>query len=154
MQQNAVVKTERMDAVRKKPVAKVLAIKKSSEQHLALAKKALVTVKKESNSCGVKKSHRFRPGTVALREIRRLQNSTDLCMQKAPLQRLTREIGHAIGGSDKAEKRWTQSALLALQEAVESYLIGLFEDANLCAIHARRVTVMTKDMALARRLRK
>nr|prf histone H3(1) [Tetrahymena pyriformis] len=98
---------------------------------------------------GIKKPHRFRPGTVALREIRKYQKSTDLLIRKLPFQRLVRDIAHEF----KAELRFQSSAVLALQEAAEAYLVGLFEDTNLCAIHARRVTIMTKDMQLARRIR-
>ncbi|WVZ07730.1 hypothetical protein V8G54_021076 [Vigna mungo] len=75
---------------------------------------------------GVKKPHRFRPGTVALREIRKYQKSTELLIR---------------------------NAVSALQEAAEAYLVGLFEDTNLCAIHAKRVTIMPKDIQLARRIR-
>ena len=98
---------------------------------------------------GIKKPHRFRPGTVALREIRKYQKSTDLLLRKLPFQRLVREIAHEF----KAELRFQSSAVLALQEAAEAYLVGLFEDTNLCAIHARRVTIMSKDIQLARRIR-
>lgn len=49
--------------------------------------------------------------------------------------------------------RWQSHALLALQEATEAYLVNLFHDANLCAIHAKRVTIQQKDIQLARRLR-
>ena len=100
-------------------------------------------------SGGLKKPHRFRPGTVALREIRKYQKSTDLLLRKLPFQRLVREIAHEF----KAELRFQSSAVLALQEAAEAYLVGLFEDTNLCAIHARRVTIMSKDIQLARRIR-
>ena len=98
---------------------------------------------------GVKKPHRFRPGTVALREIRKYQKSTDLLIRKLPFQRLVREIAQDF----KSDLRFQSSAVLALQEASESYLVGLFEDTNLCAIHAKRVTIMPKDMQLARRIR-
>ena len=98
---------------------------------------------------GIKKPHRFRPGTVALREIRKYQKSTDLLIRKLPFQRLVREIAHEY----KAELRFQSSAVLALQEAAEAYLVGLFEDVNLCAIHAKRVTIMSKDIQLARRIR-
>lgn len=100
---------------------------------------------------GVKKPHRFRPGTVALREIRRFQKTTDLLIRKMPFQRLVREI--AAGHTSDQEIRFQSVALFALQEAAEAYLVGLFEDTNLCAIHAKRVTVMPKDMQLARRIR-
>jgi len=98
---------------------------------------------------GVKKPHRYRPGTVALREIRKYQKSTELLVRKLPFQRLVREIAQEF----KTDLRFQSSAVLALQEASESYLVGLFEDTNLCAIHARRVTIMPKDMQLARRIR-
>ena len=98
---------------------------------------------------GVKKPHRYRPGTVALREIRKYQKSTELLIRKLPFQRLVREIANDF----KTDLRFQSSAVLALQEASESYLVGLFEDTNLCAIHAKRVTIMTKDMQLARRIR-
>ena len=97
-----------------------------------------------------KKQRRFRPGTVALREIRKYQKGTKLLIRKAPFQRLCNEI---IRSDLKLDLRLQSTAVLALQEAAESYLIGLFEDVNLCAIHAKRVTIMPKDMQLARRIR-
>lgn len=108
-------------------------------------------VKKVKNraSGGVKKAHRYRPGTVALREIRKYQKSTDLLIRKLPFQRLIREIAHDF----KSDLKFQTQSVLALQEASEAYLTGLFEDTNLCAIHARRVTIMPKDMQLARRIR-
>ena len=101
------------------------------------------------SAAGVKKPHRYRPGTVALREIRKYQKSTELLIRKLPFQRLVREIASDF----KSDLRFQSSAVLALQEASESYLVGLFEDTNLCAIHAKRVTIMPKDMQLARRIR-
>ena len=98
---------------------------------------------------GVKKPHRYRPGTVALREIRRYQKSTELLIRKLPFQRLVREIAQDF----KTDLRFQSSAVLALQEASEAYLVGLFEDINLFAIHAKRVTIMPKDIQLARRIR-
>ena len=98
---------------------------------------------------GIKKPHRFRPGTVALREIRRYQKSTELLIRKLPFQRLVREIAQDF----KTDLRFQSSAVMALQEAAEAYLVGLFEDTNLCAIHAKRVTIMPKDVQLARRIR-
>eukprot|EP00026_Physarum_polycephalum_P008114 Phypoly_transcript_08192.p2 GENE.Phypoly_transcript_08192~~Phypoly_transcript_08192.p2 ORF type:complete len:134 (-),score=15.79 Phypoly_transcript_08192:150-551(-) len=82
---------------------------------------------------GVKKPHRFRPGTVALREIRRYQKSTELLIRKLPFQRLVREIAQDF----KTDLRFQSAAIAALQEASEAYLVGLFEDTNLCAIHAK-----------------
>ena len=98
---------------------------------------------------GIKKPHRYRPGTVALREIRRYQKSTDLLIRKLPFQRLVREVAQDF----KTDLRFQSSAIGALQEAAEAYLVGLFEDVNLCAIHAKRVTIMVKDINLARRIR-
>jgi histone H3 len=98
---------------------------------------------------GIKKPHRYRPGTVALREIRRYQKSTELLIRKLPFQRLVREIAQDL----KTDLRFQSTAVLALQEASEAYLTGLFEDTNLCAIHAKRITLMPKDMQLARRIR-
>jgi histone H3 len=98
---------------------------------------------------GVKKPHRFRPGTVALREIRRYQKSVELLIRKFPFQRLVREIARDIRG----DLRIQSSAIMAIQEATEAYLVSLFEDSNLAAIHAKRVTIQPKDLALARRLR-
>ena len=97
---------------------------------------------------GPAKPNRYRPGTVALREIRRYQKSTDLLIRKLPFQHVVREIAQDI----KTDLRFQGAALMALQEAAEAYLVGLFEDTNLCAIHARRVTIMPKDIQLARRI--
>jgi histone H3 len=123
---------------------------------------------------GVKKPHRYKPGTVALREIRRYQKSTELLIRKLPFQRLvsphrrqTRpcrprfiQLTNAssfqvreIAQDFKSDLRFQSSAIGALQESVESYLVSLFEDTNLCAIHAKRVTIQSKDIQLARRLR-
>jgi histone H3 len=99
---------------------------------------------------GVKRPRRFRPGTVALREIRRYQRGTELLMRKLPFQRLVREIASSFLDN----VRFQSTALLALQEAAEAYLVGLMEDTNMCAIHAKRVTIMPKDMQLARRIRR
>ena len=99
---------------------------------------------------GCKKPHRYRPGTVALREIRRYQKSTDLLLRKLPFQRLVREIAQNIS----ADLRFQAAALAASQEASEAFLVGLMEDSNLCAIHARRVTIMPKDLQLSQRIRR
>ena len=102
---------------------------------------------------GVKKPHRYRPGTVALREIRKHQKSADLLLRKAPFKRLVFEICQNMTPAGEDPKRWQANAVLALQEASEACLAGLHEDTNLCAIHAKRVTIMPKDMQLARRIR-
>lgn len=103
----------------------------------------------DGSSKGKKKPHRFRPGTVAMREIRKYQRSSDLLIRKLPFQRLVREIATDF----QKDLRFQSTAILALQEAAEAYLVGLFEDTNLCAIHAKRVTIMPKDIQLARRIR-
>ena len=97
----------------------------------------------------VKKPHRYRPGTVGLREIRRYQKSTELLIRRLPFVRLVREIAQDF----KTDLRFQSSAVMTLQEASEAYLVGLFEDTNLCAIQANRVTIMLKDIQLARRIR-
>ena len=99
---------------------------------------------------GKPKVHRYRPGTVALREIRRYQKSTKLLIRKLPFQRLVREIAQDLG---KMNMQFQSGAIMALQEASEAYLVGLLEDSNLCAIHAKRVTIMPKDIQLARCIR-
>ena len=94
---------------------------------------------------------RWRPGTLALRNIKKYQRSTELLIRKRPFQRLVREITQELRST--IDTRFQSTALEALQEAAEAYIVGLFEDCNLCAIHAGRVTVMPKDMHLARRIR-
>ena len=95
------------------------------------------------------KPHRYRAGTMALKDIRHFQGSTALLIRKLPFQRLVREIAQDY----KTDLRFQSAAILCLQEATEAYLVRLFDDANLCAIHARRVTIMPKDILLARRIR-
>ena len=94
------------------------------------------------------KPHRYRVGTAALHDIRHFQKSTALLIRKLPFQRLVREIAQDF----KTDLRFQSVAILCLQEAAEAYLVGLFEDTNLCTIHARRVTIMPKDIQLARRI--
>ena len=98
---------------------------------------------------GVKKPHRYRPGTVSLREIRKYQKSTDLLIAKAPFIRVFREVMQEY----KSDLRRTAECNPALQEAAEAYLVGLMEDSNYAAIHAKRVTIMPKDIQLACRIR-
>jgi histone H3/H4 len=102
-----------------------------------------------SGATAVKRQHRFRPGTVALRSIRKLQRGTELLLRKAPFQRLIREIA----GQHKEGLRFQASAVDAIQTATESYIVSLLSDTNLCALHTRRVTIMPRDVHLARRLR-
>lgn len=131
-----------------------IAQKQPRREHIAaLQKKAGKSGKakkaKKPAVGGVKKPHRFRPGTVALREIRKYQKTGDLLLRKLPFARLVREVAQDF----KTDLRFASLAIEALQEAAEAYLVGLFEDANLAAIHAKRVTVMPKDLQLARRIR-
>ncbi|OJD16600.1 histone H3-like centromeric protein cse-4 [Emergomyces pasteurianus Ep9510] len=98
--------------------------------------------------------HRYKPGTLALKEIRRYQKSWDLLLLKLPFARLVREVAVDLLPAGVGEElRWQSQAIMALQEATEAFLIHLFEDTNLCAIHAKRVTIMQKDIQLARRIR-
>jgi len=95
-------------------------------------------------------TRRYRPGEKALREIRFYQKNTELLIRRLPFARLVREVQTYFF---RKEYRWQAEAMMALQEAAEAHLVGLFEDANLCTIHAKRVTVMPKDIQLARRIR-
>ncbi|KAB8349567.1 hypothetical protein FH972_023591 [Carpinus fangiana] len=99
-----------------------------------------------------RRPRRYKPGTVALKEIRRYQKSTDLLMAKLPFARVVREVAMNIMPAGEL-LRWQSHAISALQEATEAFLVHLFEDTNLCAIHAKRVTIMQKDIQLARRIR-
>lgn len=96
---------------------------------------------------GVKKPHRYRPGTVALREIRRYQKSTELLIPKATFKRLLREI---LQDTTMQQVRLTQAAVDAIQESAEKYIVDLFKETNATAIHAKRVTIMEKDLKRAR----
>ena len=94
------------------------------------------------------KPHRYRAGTAALKDIHHFQKTSALLIRKLPFQRLVREIAQDF----KTDLRFQSAAILCLQEAAEAYLVGLFEDTNLCAIHAKRVTIMPNDIQLARRI--
>lgn len=108
-------------------------------------KRSTGQVTKKSN----KQKQRFRPGSKALLEIRKYQKGSELLIRRLPFQRVVREISQDF----KHDVRWQSTAVEALQEAAEAYLVGLFEDTHLCAIHAKRVTITPKDMQLARRIR-
>ena len=132
--------------VRTKQVAQRAVHGKAPNRHLGKKARKLAPA-----TGGIKKPHRYRPGVVALREIRKYQKSTELLIRKIPFQRLVREIAQDF---DKyGDLRFQSTAILALQEAAEAYLVGLFEDTNLCALHAKRVTIMPRDLQLARRIR-
>ena len=134
---------------------RVLAKKREEERKKAAARLAKKGGQKAPKG-GVKKHYRYRPGTVALKQIRQYQKSTELLIRKLPFQRLVREIAcdsEIITSPLCGKVRFQSAAIMALQEAAEAYLVGLFEDTNLCAIHAKRVTIMPKDIQLARRIR-
>ena len=97
----------------------------------------------------VKKTRKYQPGTVALREIRQFQKSTELLIRKLPFSQLVHEIAQAVG---KTDLHFQGSTIICLQEAAEAFLVTLMEDANLCTIHAKRVTIMPKDIQLACRI--
>ena len=131
-----------------------------AEKREEKCKKAAARMAKKSGQKApkgrVKKRYRYRPGTVALKQIRQYQKSTDLLIRKLPFQRLVREIvcdSEVIKSPLCGKVRFQSATIMALQEAAEAYLIGLFEDTNLCAIHTKRVTIMPKDIQLARRIR-
>ena len=140
-------------------IRRTMARKKAAE-HAAQAAKAAKAARKSGVKApkgGVKKPYRFRPGTVALKEIRRYQKSTELLIRKLPFQRLVREIANdtdVIHSPLCGKVRFQSAAVMALQEASEVYLVGIFKDTNLCTIHARQVTIMPKDLQLARRIRR
>jgi histone H3 len=98
---------------------------------------------------GIKKPMRYRPGAVALMQIRKYQKSTKLLIKVRPFQRLVRELSQDF----KSDVHFQAKALLALQEASEAFVVELFEDTLLCAVHAKRITILPKDMQLARRIR-
>ncbi|XP_060093795.1 histone H3-like centromeric protein A [Heteronotia binoei] len=99
----------------------------------------------------VRRRRRYRPGQRAMLEIRKYQKSTSLLIQKLPFARLVREI--CLEFTRGVDMYWQGMALLALQEAAEAFLVHLMEDAYLCTIHAKRVTLFPKDIQLARRIR-
>jgi histone H3 len=112
-------------------------------------KKSKPKLKHKQQSIGAPIRQRYRPGAYAIRDIRKYQRSTELLIKRVPFQRLVREITADV----RDGLRYQSTALMALQEAAESYLVQLFEDSNLCAIHAKRVTIMPKDIQLAKRIR-
>ena len=115
-----------------------------------MGKKAL----DDKNDRKARFKRRVRAGTKALREIRQYQRTTEPLLKKMSFSRLTREIASEVAPSSlKNDLRFQCSALEALQEATEAFIVGLMEDANLSAIHARRVTILPKDINLSLRLR-
>ena len=104
---------------------------------------------KKAKSIEVAPVRKYKPGTVALRDIRRYQKGTEVLLRKLPFQRLVREIAQG----DKDGVRFAASAVMAMQEATEAHIINLFADTCLCAIHGKRVTIQPRDLRLALRLR-
>ena len=112
-----------------------------------LALKAARKIKPSSENDRVR-PRRYRPGTVALREIRKFQKSNTLLIRKLPFQRLVREIAQ----ERKCDVRFQAGAIEALQHTAEDMIVELFEEAQRAAVHAQRVTVMPRDVALAIRI--
>ena len=122
--------------------------KKTSAAAAVKTKKNLDS-KRSKNSKPLVSPKKSRPGRLALREIKKYQKSTEMLIPKAPFTRLVREVGL----NEKKDIRFQKQAIEALHQSSEAYILGLFEDTNLCAIHAKRVTIMPKDMQLARIIR-
>ena len=123
---------------------------KAPRQQLATMQRMFASERLTQSRGAIKKPHRYCPCTVALREIWWYQKSSELLLRKAPFQHLVREICQTTNIPDC---QWQGSAVLAIQEVSEAYLVGLYEDSNLCAIHAKRVTIEPKDIQLARSIR-
>jgi histone H3 len=95
----------------------------------------------------VRKPHCWRPGTVAAREIHKFQKSTDLLIRRAPFQHVVQEIVQQESG--KSDLQMQSTALLALQEAAEYFMVDVFYNTNLFTSHGKRETIMVKDLVLA-----
>jgi len=133
-------------------LTKLASIQKERRQQAATAAaQAAPPCRQLGGEGGVKKPHCYHPGTVALREICRFQKTTELLIRKAPFQRVVREIAQKM--FPNKDLRFQSLAVFALHEASEAYMIGMFEDTNLAALHAKHVTIMPRDILLARRLR-
>ena len=131
----------------KKQTAKKSSVAAPGSLHMKLASKEKRMKQIEQVK---KRKDRYRPGQLALKEIKRLQKSFDLLIPRTRMQRLIREICKDLCREDL---KFQSASLGALHEAAEAYLVGLFEDTNLCAIHAKRVTIMPRDIFLARKIR-
>ena len=129
--------------------SKIEAAKKDKTGIHKMGKPKVNDTKKASQQEAEPNKRRYRPGQRALRDIKLFQRSTDLLLPKAALFRVIKEMTAKI----YPDARYSSAAITAIQNCVESHMIGLFEDTNLCAIHAGRATIMTKDMRLARRIR-
>ena len=139
-----------------KPTSKNLPMKGGKQPRKHLLHKVLR--RNKSLTRGVKKPNRYCPGLLALREIRRYQQSTECLIKRTPFNKLIKEISQQYRvcpycpGMPSVQVRFQSTALAALQEAAENFIVGLFEDMNLLAGHARRVTVMPQDIRLALRI--
>jgi histone H3 len=133
----------------KKMVRSKQTAKRSANKNANVQSKLSAPEVRQNAVVSKRKAFRYRPGTRALKEIRKYQKSSELLIRKLPFQRLVREIAQEFCEN----YRFQSTAIIALQEAAEAYLVSLFEDSNLCAIHAKRITIMPKDILLARRLR-
>ena len=127
-----------------KRIDRSLPCKKTGEKRAKTLMKVKKKITKEE-----KPKRNYRPGTLALREIWKYQKSTDLLIRKLPFMRLVQEIGQQF----LSGIRFQGTTVMALQEASDAYLIIIFEDSNLCAIHAKHCTIMPKDIQLACRIR-
>jgi histone H3 len=143
------VKTKVENSQRSVPKARKNGGSRKVIQNAASTAQASGLGTKKVAASGSSKTHRWRPGTVALREVRKYQKTTEHLIRKAPFVRLVRECLFKT----KESIRLSASACEAIQDATESYMTGLLSDANLCTLHAKRVTLMPRDLKLARRLR-
>ena len=110
-------------------------------QHINERKKQLKAIRDEK----LEKQRKVQKGMQALKEIQRYQKGVDLLIRRVPFQRLVREIIQKRREGLKLQS----STVLVLQEASEAFLVGLMEQANLCTIHVKRVTIMPRDIQLA-----
>ena len=139
-----------------KPTSKKIATKGGKQPCIHMLHKLL---KCTSSTGGIKKPHRYHPGLLALCEIHRYQQSMESLIRKTSFNKLIKEISQEYRicpegpGTPSVQVRFPSTALAALWEAAENFLVGLFEDVNLLAVHAKRVTVMPCDIRLALRIR-
>eukprot|EP00956_Cyclotella_meneghiniana_P001147 scaffold1315_cov23-Cyclotella_meneghiniana.AAC.15 len=134
--------------------------RKSTAGAAKAPRKRLATKNRRADVPKVRKPHKWRPGTVSLREIRREQKRTNLAIPKVNLGRLVRDVAleqcrehqeidrtFKLGGDYPL--RFQSTAMAAVHAASEDHAIAVLEETNLCAIHAKRVTIGPKDMKLA-----
>lgn len=143
-------KSSKVAAVVKDKSSKVAAVVKDNK---SVSKKSVKSSTKSTSEPTVPRSHRFRPGTVALREIRRFQKSTDLLMPRLPFHKLVREVAQEMNQDKSSKMQFQLGALVSVQEATEHLLMQYLEDANFNAIHANRITVQPQDLLLVQRQR-